>query len=323
MPLAALFLACASPRVGAGHDSRTQLLAAACERAGMVVDRLVLDEGDSPASHRRLTEALYRRAWDVVVLDGPDAFVDGRVGRLPPGALKVAFRMYGPGDGSGEDVAVTPSPAETYEDRRPDRLVVGGRAYLFVRPRLFEARGVERDGVLVTMGGADPGDATTLACEALEPLAYEHRVTVVVGRLNPRYEELHRRFGGAFRVLRQVEADFDALLSSAAVAVINGGLTRYECVAAATPFVAVSLDERQAAFTDAVVSAGFGRHAGLLASASPRTILAMVRELLEQPGDRSEMAERARGLVSPDAPGAFALALAGWRARLVSGEGRP
>jgi hypothetical protein len=311
MALSVLFLAAASPKVGAGHDSRTALVAEACRRSGMTVGRSVLDPDDPVATSAASTLAL-EGAWDAYVLDGPDAFLDSWLPRLPTEALRVAFRMHGPGRRGLEDVAVTPSPGATREELAGERLLARGRDFLFVRPSLFAGADGERGGVLVTMGGADPNDATTLACEALKPLAGELPVTVVVGALNPRFEDVASRFGHGMRVLRQGEVDFDEELKRAAVAVINGGLTRYECVAARTPFVALSLDEGQAAYTEAVVASGFGRHAGLLSSTSPRTILVAVEELLVQPAKRLEMAARATDLVRPDAADLFARTLVRW-----------
>ena len=309
-------VAAASASIGLGHDSRTALLAAACQRAGMEVTRSVVDP-DVDGWEVALAAAMHASsaALDAVIVDGPDVFVADGLAAVPAGVLRVAFRMYGAGSVGSEDVAITPDPHSRTETRVGTRLVVTGRDYLFVRRSLLAAAGSVKDDpprVVVTFGGADPLDLTTLAAEALLPLSDEHRIDVVVGRLNPRAAEIQRRYGNRLSVHAQGSVDFDALLVGASVAVINGGLTRYECVAARTPFVAVSLDESQARYTEAVVAGGFGTHAGLASEVEPGTLGAMVRELLADTDRRRGMAEAAGALVLRDADDRFAAELRGW-----------
>ena len=139
--------------------------------------------------------------------------------------------------------------------------------------------------IVVTMGGADPAGLTSIACRTLLDGHAAERTTVVVGALNRTRDRLHAKFGERFDVMDQQDRDFDRTLRTATVTIINGGLTRYECVAAATPFVAISLNAYQARFTEKVVARGFGRHVELVDSWVGARLRADVGWLLESYDD--------------------------------------
>lgn len=309
------FVAAQSSTIGAGHAARLRLLATTARRLGVDAELVVLpyppaNAGDAAGSAAARHLADVREPHPaVLVLDGPDAFVDAMAEGWPEDTLKVAFRMYGVARGAipAEDVTVAPSFEPTYarEVRRPrPHLLLGGTATILVRPTCF-ARMDDRTGeptrILVSMGGADPAGLTAIACRALLEVHPRPRATVVVGALNPSRDELHAVFGDRFEVLDQGALDFDRTLRHASIAVINGGLTRYECVAAATPFVAISLDRDQARLTERVVARDVGRHVGLVDAGIGNRIRDEVAALLASSRRRSEMAARAADLLNPEA----------------------
>ena len=310
-----LFVAAQSSAIGAGHAARLHLLATTARRLGVDAELAVLayppsDSGEAAAAlaaRRSVDEGDADPA--VLVVDGPDAFIDGVATGWPEGTLKVAFRMYGIERDAlpAEDVTISPSFEPTYarEVRRPrPHLLLGGTATILVRPTCFaraDDRTSEPASLLVSMGGADPAGLTEIACRALLEVSPRPPVTVVVGALNVARDQLHASFGHQFEVLDQGDLDFDRRLRHASIAVINGGLTRYECVAAATPFVAISLDPDQARLTERVVARGVGRHVGLVDPGIGDRIRDEVAALLADPRRRTEMAARAANLLLPDA----------------------
>ncbi len=340
-----LMLSVASPSIGLGHVSRTGLLAAAAAAQGVAVD-VVVPPGSQRAQHVAGHAGVWHeRPWhraslapfvagsatpDVVVLDAPDEVLDG-VGwisteRSAAGRpLVAAFRMYGVA-GPGlppEDVSLTPSfaaPASRASAPGGRRWRhVTGRELILVRERCFAPPDQSKDRperVLITMGGADPAGLTALACEACDAsITARATVTVVVGALDPRWPQLEAEHGGRLQLLRQGDVDFDDLLRRSAVAVIAGGLTRYECIAARTPFVALSATPEQAAFTRLVVEAGFGVHAGVGSELSSARVRAAVAGLLDDASGRNTMAELAPRLLQREAPARLCRQLNRWQAQ--------
>jgi spore coat polysaccharide biosynthesis predicted glycosyltransferase SpsG len=307
-----LFIAAESSKIGAGHASRLRLLADSARQAGIAAEVVVLPFPGPPSGAERdpgVTRGPGRDLGSeaVVVLDGPDEFLDTMANGLHSRALKVAFRMYGVPRGAlpWEDVTITPSFEPTFarEVRCPRaHLMLGGSAAVLVRSTCFQREGERKDDpprIVVTMGGADPAGLTSIACRALLDGHVPERTTVVVGALNRSRERLHAEFGERLDVVDQRGIDFDRTLRTASVAIINGGLTRYECVAAGTPFIAISLNAHQARFTEQVVARGFGRHVGQVDSGVGARLRAEMGWLLENPRRRSAMAERAAALLNP------------------------
>lgn len=306
------FVATSSPTVGHGHVSRLKLLAKATaaafpsHRQAMIL--VTPDNDSSPLSH--LQELNHLQGAAIVVIDGPDPFVNSviaQVGARSPSVLVAAFRMYGVpvGRTRHEDVSLVPSFAPTRLEHRSDGFVYTGRRLVLVRSSLFaDETDAKRDPphVLVTMGSADPSDLTTLAAEALVGLETRYRITLVVGALNPRAPELRERYSDRFEVIHQEEADFDSLLKSAGIAIVSGGLTRYECIAAKTPFVSISLNEQQAKYTSAVTEAGFGVHAGVLGTVSADQVREAFLRLATDPAALNRMRLAAVGMLRMDNP---------------------
>lgn len=303
------FVATSSPKIGNGHVSRLRLLAAETALAFPEHQQTLLfgapgDDGSALAALKRV------EGEAIVVLDGPDSFVDPVISLeslRSPSVLVAAFRMYGVQEGQSvsEDLSLIPSFTPTRLERRPRGFVYSGRRLVLVRKSLFaQESDVKPDPplVLVTMGSADPADLTTLAAEALVGLESRFRVTLVVGALNPRAEELQACYSDKFEVVHQGRADFDSLLKSASLAVVSGGLTRYECIAAKTPFVSVSLNQQQAQYTSAVTEAGFGSHAGVHGTVTVEQVREALLRLADDPATLDRMRQTAQGMLAADNP---------------------
>lgn len=305
------FVATSSPAIGSGHVARQRMLEAEVAAAYPEARRsVVLHEPTKGESSAALNELGSIRAPAIVVIDGPDAFIDqlqGTASLRGKGVLVAAFRMYGVEEHQSyfEDVSLVPSFTPTELVRHPthDHYTYRGKRLILVRRSVHqrpEAPKATPPRVLITMGAADPAGLTELAAEALSRLEQDMDVIVVVGSLNPRFEQIRERFSSQIRIVRQGQTDFDELLKSASLAVISGGLTRYECVAAGVPFVSISLDAQQARFTTAVTEAGLGVHAGVAGSIGPDEVRAAFQGLAEDPQLVERMRRRASGMIGID-----------------------
>lgn len=165
-----------------------------------------------------------------------------------------------------EDLTIFPDYVEDREEllHSPHGQVrmLAGKSYLMVPDRFFLRSGGQRRGVLVTMGGADPARITELAVAALAGAGLSD-VTVAVGSANPRRDAIKSMMPDGWTLLDQGDFDFAETLARHQLAIINGGVTRYECVAAGTPFAAISLHDYQSSITKRLVDDGFGFHLGV------------------------------------------------------------
>lgn len=335
-----LFVTAASADIGYGHVSRTRLLAEEAHRLGLEAD-VITSPGTVPSDSLRsgprwheadiTPDAVHEvaagdPATSVIVIDAPDDWLERpelsqyrKTPRSPP--LFAVFRSDGPprAEDTFEDASLTP----TFERPRvtvfqgPAGLIRRwrGRDLIFVRPTTFLDNANAKDGpprIVVTMGGADPLNMTWQVCRELLAHPVPARVTIVIGHLNPSANRLEAAFQAHFEVLHQGTFDFDDLLKRASIAVVNAGLTRYECIAAQTPFVAISMNERQAHFTGLVVREGFGAHAGVIGPSALTTTVTTLHDWLGQPTSLDEMRRRGRTMVDPENATRFIQRIASW-----------
>lgn len=317
--------------IGHGHLSRTAVMARAIAASGgrplVCVPRHVpLDLGTTATTVVPFTKhdlgpvvAALDGADDLILIDLPDEGLGALwwLERLP--VFRAAFRMFGPAGRAVEHVSLTPAyqPDETASGPGPEAekghllplVRLSGWGAIVVRSSLFDVETPDQNAgteglrsVLVTMGGSDPHDLTGLACGALAHLARDVPVVVAVGRGNPRFDVLSAEYGSVMAVVRPTEAEFDDLLRAATVAVISGGLTRYECMAAGTPFVAVAIHDQQAAITRQVTSRGFGLDLGPYERLAPGAVAGAAQTLLTDDDLRLGMIAGAREHVRPDTP---------------------
>ncbi len=188
------------------------------------------------------------------------------------------------------DVVLNPNAgSEDFAYAPSDALVLSGSRYALLRPE-FAAKPARRrrDGakpkVLVTLGGADPGNVTAAVLRALAPLKAELDVVTVVGVDNPHEASLRALDPNLHRGV----ADLRSLMLDCDAAVVAGGVTSLECAAAGLPAAVLTLAENQARQARALDAAGAAK-----AVSSPEGCADAVRAVLKSP----EMGAAGRRLV--------------------------
>lgn len=214
-------------------------------------------------------------------------------------------------------------PERRYVSRVPaDARLLLGPEFALLRPEFAAARarvrprGGKVSRVLVFFGGADPGNATAKALEALSlPEFSSLRADVVVGAVNPHRDSLAAacaaRPGTAFHVQASHMAE---LMADADLALGAGGTTSWERCCLGLPSLAASLAENQKELTATLARHGAMLDLGLGESLSPAGIAGSLRQALADP-DRLAAVSRL-GMALVDGGGADRVAarlLSPWR----------
>lgn len=201
-----------------------------------------------------------------------------------------------------------------------ERLLLGPR-YALLRPefvralgeRTVEARGGRADHLLVTMGGSDPGNATTRIIEALCELRDGPSETrVIVGAANPHRSAVDAaasRLSGCC-VLDPV-SDMVPMLEWADLAVCAGGSTLWEMGAFGVPVACVILAPNQAPIVADLERRGMVCNLGWDRDLEAGSCSASLEALLEDGDLRGRMSAVGSGLVDGDGAARVAAALAG------------
>ncbi len=244
------------------RDVRILLAVAECPEAlvervqasGVEVERLAVEVGSS--ADAAATLALARgasAAW--VVLDGYHFDLDFQRALGGDGLRLALIDDFAHLPGYEADLLLNQNSHARAEDYPGVHRLLLGPSHALLRSEFVEALGrrsarsfggpVRR--LLVTMGGSDPGNATTCLLEALGALGSEPLETrVLVGAANPHraaVDAAASRVPGC-RVLDPVK-DMVPLLEWADMAICAGGSTLWEMAAFGVPAACVILAENQ------------------------------------------------------------------------------
>jgi UDP-2,4-diacetamido-2,4,6-trideoxy-beta-L-altropyranose hydrolase len=212
----------------------------------------------------------------------------------------------------------------TYSCEPYTRRLLGAR-YALLREEFASYRGVRRAArpaarrVLVTMGGADPENATSVALAALREFAQpDLEVRVIVGAANAHLGELRaavQRLGCAAELIVAAPA-MAANLAWADVAIAAAGSTSIELAFMGVPALLVVTAENQAPIAAKLDALGAACDLGWIAQTSVARIRSGLRELLDSHQMRAAMAERGQQLVDGEGAERVEAALAGEKVRL-------
>lgn len=146
----------------------------------------------------------------------------------------------------------------------PDTLALLGSRYALLRPEFLPWKDRPRviaktaQKILVTLGGADPDNATLAVVEALARLkAPDLEAVIVLGADNPHEKDLRAAAGGkpGLRFERNV-LDMPALMAWADLAVTAGGSTCWETAFMGLPNLMITLADNQRGGAKALEEAG-------------------------------------------------------------------
>lgn len=135
--------------------------------------------------------------------------------------------------------------------------------------------------VIVTMGGTDAFEFTPIVTEALLKIQKPYKATIILSqkaKTIKRVQELVKHTNH-ITIIHQTKA-MATLMHKASVAVINGGLTRYELALTGTPFIALSIHKKQYDITERLTRLVGGVNLGVVSELNIETIKKGIEDLL-------------------------------------------
>lgn len=182
-----------------------------------------------------------------------------------------------------------------YPRRAPHTRLLIGPAYTLLRREFLATERAEIPGrVLVTMGGADPVDATTWVVDALERIEVD--AEVIVGPANPNRAALEARASPSIRILGPIR-DMARHMAEASLAIASAGTTTYELCSLGVPTILTVLADNQVRVAGALGGQGAALDVGWHRTLDAEALAATVRALLDDAPRRATLAARARALV--------------------------
>ncbi len=319
----ALFRCDASPAIGAGHVTRCLALAEGLSetgwRIGFIVRRdtmptvpalaasgfkvRVLDDSNGEAEALR-AEAVGHA--DLLVVDHYQC--DATLERA---CRSFARKILVLDDATGRDhdcdilVDAAAAGPEGYAGHvSPDARVLTGPAYALMRRSFVLHRAAalaRRDGrpvkeILVSCGATDPANATSLVLEALDDVARNVVVSVVLSSRAPQVEDVRRRLRGKARLL--LDADNMAeLLTNSDLAIGAPGASAFERAVLGLPSVLVTLADNQRGIARLMEKAGAAVDGGALNEGFASRLRRIVERLLADAGARTRLSQAASALI--------------------------
>ena len=144
-----------------------------------------------------------------------------------------------------------------------------GRAFIYFRKEfdidLTHLHKKIDNQILITHGGSNPNALTQKCLEALQLTNNAYDIKVLVG---PSFKDIDHIKILSKKSKHKCElligkTEVAEVMSTSGIALINGGNTRYELCVTGTPFIALSLQEKQYKFTEQLTKEGAGINIGL------------------------------------------------------------
>ena len=162
----------------------------------------------------------------------------------------------------------------------------GGSQYLTIREEFCMFRKTDQSkearNILITMGGTDPENFTEKVINSIKLIPFKVTCKILLGHSNSQIEKVNNLVADSihnFEILNFSD-EIPSIMQSCDIAIINGGLTRYECVVIGLPFIAISIHDLQFSITELITKHGSGINLGVGSRLSIEEISIKIAELL-------------------------------------------
>ena len=178
-----------------------------------------------------------------------------------------------------QDVFICPSFNKTRieKDNINDVVYLTGVDFLIV-PENFFLKDYDKKvpgSVLITMGGADPKGITKRLINGLKNLKRNDLTFKIILPVSLKKEEysLPNQLKKNTKLFNFGAIDFSNEIKKTEYAIISGGMTRYECIAAKTYFIAISIHDVQYKINEHATKYGLGFNLGVNDELETSTII--------------------------------------------------
>lgn len=176
----------------------------------------------------------------------------------------IAINMFGAKQNALEKLSFFPKYDETRRVIKNGTTEISGTKCLILPSDLFNSKIKKEKQIIVSMGGGDPMEFTTMLLPMLLNLNVSgYKIKIILPRHLTRHDFKNFDYGN-ISLFEFGMSNFCEELKKSSLAIINGGMTRYECVAAKTPFIALSIHEKQFEISAQVTKFGLGFNFGVL-----------------------------------------------------------
>jgi len=135
--------------------------------------------------------------------------------------------------------------------------------------------------ILITMGGTDAFGFSLIAVKSLLDLDIDYKATIIMGAGALTLDEVNELVFKKPNI--KIESNVNniaQLMHSSTIALINGGLTRYELAITGTPFIALSIHDIQYKITERITSVVGGVNLGVVEDIKKEDITYAVKKLI-------------------------------------------
>lgn len=171
--------------------------------------------------------------------------------------------------------------------------VLSGRAFLAFRPEFGEINNCQEDlgkTILIAHGGSDPHKLTERSIKSLEMTKEIYTINLVIGPMfqDKEINELANKSKHNYVVYCN-PSNLSEIMSKSTVAIINGGNIRYELCMTRTPYVALSIQNKQFKYNKELSDLGVGVNLGIISDISDSQITHAVESLINNNERRQQM----------------------------------
>ncbi|NAZ46791.1 hypothetical protein GL178_11115 [Vibrio toranzoniae] len=145
------------------------------------------------------------------------------------------------------------------------KIQISGSDFISLPEEFFYKNDEKLPQVIVSMGGTDPMGFTPLVLQSVSNIKYSKYTYKFILPKGTDKEHVVKLYGKYphMEFYEFGSINFSHVLKISEYAIINGGMTRYECVAAKTFFIALSIHEIQASLSEKVTRYGLGENFGV------------------------------------------------------------
>ena len=247
-----------------------------------------------------------RKTW--LAVDGYHFDADYQKGIKAAGYKLLWIDDYGQADHYYADLVLNQNISadpSLYINREPYTELLLGTRYVLLRREFKRWQGWQRETspvvrkVLLTLGGADPGNVTLKAIQALKQVDVPGiEARIVIGPANSHLELLKKEIGDDSRLhLLTDVADMPDLMAWADVSISAGGSTCFELAFMGLPFLILVTAENQRANAEVLDCQGIGMNLGWPQDWSVERLASQLQHLMVNSEMRSLMSQRGQNIV--------------------------